>query len=579
MIPTDNTNFNQEAFERGLQEWVAQTPVGSDENRQEAARRILECKNTGSQSLNLKRFRLTTLPAEIGNLARLKKLNLSQNQLTNIPTEIVNLTQLEELSLSNNQITNIPAEITNLAQLRTLYLGGNQLTTIPTEIANLTQLQELNLGGNQLTTLPTEIANLTQLEGLYLDYNQLTTIPDSLFQTNGRSLVIITLQANRVTQPEAQRLNQLAQNSGVTFEVSIYREPNVWNANSNPAQQQNIINAIIDKAPEEQKAAVTALFYDRDQNPTIFSQFVSECSRTAGWRENNDQMLNALTSLFCDISKKESLETKCLAIASTAFGTCGDRVALAYTQMLMAQNSEQMPVAEMNLAQLSECARKEDVTKFLNEKAKNKLLVLRTQAGAFDEIETYLAYLQIAPQLGLELPNSAMLYRACANVSNQELEEAVNEFKSVDLNSRIANHIYQDPELRKHPQINKLINEIRNDPQFSDEKLDTENEHEHSERLKNVGVELEKQTLSEITALVSEARTTANAQILRAEEIELTLVTQEEMQSTTPQTEPSLRRELSGNLLQIASSISARNTSSATHPNDTNQHERSGNSR
>ncbi len=71
MIPTDNTNFNQEAFERGLQEWVAQTPVGSDENRQEAARRILECKNTGSQSLNLKRFRLTTLPAEIGNLTTL----------------------------------------------------------------------------------------------------------------------------------------------------------------------------------------------------------------------------------------------------------------------------------------------------------------------------------------------------------------------------------------------------------------------------------------------------------------------------------------------------------------------------
>ena len=100
-------------------------------------------------------YRLTgEIPAELGNLANLRKLLLGNNRLTGgIPTELGNLTNLRELSLYNNQLTGgIPVELSNLANLRRLFLGGNQLTgRIPVELGNLANLERLSLSGNQLT--------------------------------------------------------------------------------------------------------------------------------------------------------------------------------------------------------------------------------------------------------------------------------------------------------------------------------------------------------------------------------------------------------------------------------------------
>ena len=67
--------------------------------------------------------------------------------------------------LSGNRLTSLPAEIGQLASLRQLVLGGNQLTSLPAEIWQLTSLEELSLSGNQLTSVPAEIGQLTSLSG------------------------------------------------------------------------------------------------------------------------------------------------------------------------------------------------------------------------------------------------------------------------------------------------------------------------------------------------------------------------------------------------------------------------------
>ena len=64
-------------------------------------------------------------------------LTLEGNQLTSLPAEIGQLASLESLTLDHNQLTSLPAEIGQLASLKHLYLGDNQLTSVPAAIREL----------------------------------------------------------------------------------------------------------------------------------------------------------------------------------------------------------------------------------------------------------------------------------------------------------------------------------------------------------------------------------------------------------------------------------------------------------
>ena len=64
------------------------------------------------------------------------------------------------LDLQNKKLTSLPAEIGNLINLQQLWLNNNQLTLLPAEIGKLIKLQHLYLHNNQLTSLPAELLNI-----------------------------------------------------------------------------------------------------------------------------------------------------------------------------------------------------------------------------------------------------------------------------------------------------------------------------------------------------------------------------------------------------------------------------------
>ncbi len=115
-----------------------------------------------------KKWQLTELPPEIGQLTDLKVLSLIGNRLTTLPAEIGELAALKSLDLSFNHLTALPPEIGQLAALQDLRLMSNALTALPPEIGGLADLNTLDLGGNELTQLPQEMVQLVALENLNL---------------------------------------------------------------------------------------------------------------------------------------------------------------------------------------------------------------------------------------------------------------------------------------------------------------------------------------------------------------------------------------------------------------------------
>jgi hypothetical protein len=96
--------------------WAQQEGL-SDENKAEAARRMLECFERRASELDLSGLRLLSLPEQIGNLTQLMRLDLYRNQLQALPDCFANLVYLTQLTAEDNSLTALPDWIGNLTCL------------------------------------------------------------------------------------------------------------------------------------------------------------------------------------------------------------------------------------------------------------------------------------------------------------------------------------------------------------------------------------------------------------------------------------------------------------------------------
>jgi len=101
-------------------------------------------------------------------------LDLSGLGLLGIPHEVfVSLVNLQYFAFNRNQLSILPAEIGNLKRLRDLNLSDNHLSSLPPEIGQLKLLERLFLSGNWLSSLPPELADAASLRVLSLLRNPL----------------------------------------------------------------------------------------------------------------------------------------------------------------------------------------------------------------------------------------------------------------------------------------------------------------------------------------------------------------------------------------------------------------------
>ncbi len=141
----------------------------------EFPREIFDLADT-LEILNLSGNALSSLPADLPRLRKLRVLFCSDNQFTTVPEVLGECLQLSMVGFKANQIRALPAAALP-PRLRWLILTDNQLENLPPAIGNCHQLQKLMLAGNQLTALPATLAQCHNLELLRIAANQLTALP------------------------------------------------------------------------------------------------------------------------------------------------------------------------------------------------------------------------------------------------------------------------------------------------------------------------------------------------------------------------------------------------------------------
>ncbi|XP_075589201.1 leucine-rich repeat-containing protein 47 [Dermatophagoides farinae] len=186
--------------------------------------------NTNISNLNnltnlvLEGNKLSSIPAEIGQLTKLKCLNLSRNEIEILPDKVFeNLVHLQSLNLEQNQLKVLP-EMSKLSSLISFKCGSNQLKCFPSTLCDKIRknkelsaqssipiyengaihLAELDASHNQIEELPYIIERLVALKSLDLSYNQITMIPAEL--ANCPKLKDVQLKENPIKDRRLYKL-------------------------------------------------------------------------------------------------------------------------------------------------------------------------------------------------------------------------------------------------------------------------------------------------------------------------------------------------------------------------------------
>jgi len=433
-------------------------------------------------SLNLSHNTITN-SQEICGLTALQSLDISHNQITSIQG-IDNLTALQIMNLSHNRLVNLPQEIGNLTALQRLNLSSNQLMALPQEIGGLTALKRLNISRNQLTVLPSEVGNLTTLQNLFISDNEIGDLPNSLFEVNPErevDLIILSHGVNQFTREKVVRLNQMSQNTQISLTLEAItpgqfqlreearresearlregeeqltenirlRNQQLVLGTSNQRQSDQLRARLIDiaKSSHSEESILQngndimdlINFIDKDKSLARFRNFIENSEKTHAWIQGGElrnALKQSLYNIMLKIKQKPSLIKMIDNILIESEISCGDRVAITLSYMQIAIMFNGKEPKNMNDQEVYEYSKVQAVIKFLQQKGIEKFEEIE---GPSDMIETYLAYMQIAKDLGVNLEGISMLYKHCSNVSNKDLEYAKEEMNAKSSITELAN--------------------------------------------------------------------------------------------------------------------------------------------
>lgn len=373
--------------------------------------------------------RLAQLPDRLPD--GLLKIAVDENNLAELP---VLPRSLQKLQVSGNLLQVLPALPRGLAELSA---GRNQLIQLPTLPRSL---QLLKIETNLLTSLPTLPPVVT---AIVAHNNLIETVPalPSLL----RELDLRFNPLRQIPESIVERLNVgvnciAALREWKTFgsaRLSLPMLPNRW----------------------ENRAAREGswTFAETDKNAAAFNIFQARLIQTAEYKNATTRpaLATRMDRLVASMRASPLLRSTCFNIADAAITTCGDRVALGLNDMEVAEINHNAETGKYDNHALHAMGTNLYKLHLINQIAVARIADLRSAGIRVDEIEIRLAY-QTALKKSLDLPGVTddMLYRACADLSPQDIDAAEKKVRTLLDSGASIEYLAQWPPWRQAMQRN-----------------------------------------------------------------------------------------------------------------------------
>jgi Leucine-rich repeat (LRR) protein len=159
--------------------------------------------------LNIKDFKITSLPDEVFTLVNLKTLIISGNPIRGLPEKLSNLKELQVLHAANCQIEDggFPESVASaLVELKELNLSQNLLTNVDEFITKFPKLKMVNLSENDIMSIPEDAIYPESLTQINLQKNNLSTIPESFADLP--NLKFLRISGNNFDQDMVDAINK-----------------------------------------------------------------------------------------------------------------------------------------------------------------------------------------------------------------------------------------------------------------------------------------------------------------------------------------------------------------------------------
>jgi Leucine-rich repeat (LRR) protein len=217
------------------------------------------------ESLEIQRNELTTLPAGLSELVRLRVLNLTENHFASLPFDVLSRVPLIELLAAKNQLSGalIAEDVNELSQLQVLDISGNAVTSISNSAQlNLPALHRLSCSSNRLSSLP-NMTSWHSLLTILAEDNNISSLPEGF----------LTLPKIKSVDFSSNNIKELDNNVGGMSNLDIFR------ISGNPLKERKFSTMTTDDlkralrariAPEEgsvEKETDDGAFYSAQASP------------------------------------------------------------------------------------------------------------------------------------------------------------------------------------------------------------------------------------------------------------------------------------------------------------------------
>ena len=220
------------------------------------------------------RFKLLSLPENIGDLKDLEELTVIRTEISAIPESLFDLANLKKLDIKQNKITSLGSEVSKLKKLETLDVSMNQLARVPDELTKLKALRNLNVYDNPFKEISDAIAFQTYRYNLQWDANSQTHVeliyPKDVLVINkswldvSLSRIEEIISKNKITTLRVESvamLNRILTPDAINYFKNIRCLDLQWNSWSNLQYEKGFFKemAVKIKLPSNEEAAIIEL--------------------------------------------------------------------------------------------------------------------------------------------------------------------------------------------------------------------------------------------------------------------------------------------------------------------------------